>query len=165
MDKVRKKAIDKGAITEKQAETMKDKDFIDLLFQPSFSTADQITDVSGRGVGLDVVKTKIEALGGNISAKTIAGEGSTFTIHFAISQYRRTTKQFIIGYIPSQRFNYRLLLANQVINNQTDLLVAFLHNYIVRMQRITRVPKSQSYYVGVINLRGEVVPNNSETRA
>ncbi len=85
VDKVRKKAIDKGAITEKQAETMKDKDFIDLLFQPSFSTADQITDVSGRGVGLDVVKTKIEALGGNISAKTIAGEGSTFTIQLPLT--------------------------------------------------------------------------------
>ncbi len=64
---------------------MKDKDFIDLLFQPSFSTADQITDVSGRGVGLDVVKTKIEALGGNISAKTIAGEGSTFTIQLPLT--------------------------------------------------------------------------------
>lgn len=85
VDKVRKKAIDKGTITEKQAETMKDKDFIDLLFQPSFSTADQITDVSGRGVGLDVVKTKIEALGGNISAKTIAGEGSTFTIQLPLT--------------------------------------------------------------------------------
>ena len=63
IDRVRQKAIEKGSITEKQAETMTDKDFIDLLFQPSFSTAEKITDVSGRGVGLDVVKTKIEALG------------------------------------------------------------------------------------------------------
>lgn len=74
IDRVRQKAIEKGSITEKQAETMTDKDFIDLLFQPSFSTAEKITDVSGRGVGLDVVKTKIEALGGNITAKTVAGE-------------------------------------------------------------------------------------------
>ena len=71
IDRVRQKAIEKGSITEKQAETMTDKDFIDLLFQPSFSTAEKITDVSGRGVGLDVVKTKIEALGGNITAKTV----------------------------------------------------------------------------------------------
>ena len=85
VEKVRAKAISKGTITEKQAETMTDKDFIDLLFQPSFSTADQITDVSGRGVGLDVVKTKIEALGGNISAKTVAGEGSTFTIQLPLT--------------------------------------------------------------------------------
>lgn len=85
IDRVRQKAIDKGAITEKQAETMTDKDFIDLLFLPSFSTAEKITDVSGRGVGLDVVKTKIEALGGNITAKTVAGEGSTFTISLPLT--------------------------------------------------------------------------------
>ena len=59
IDRVRQKAIEKGSITEKQAETMTDKDFIDLLFLPSFSTAEKITDVSGRGVGLDVVKNKI----------------------------------------------------------------------------------------------------------
>lgn len=56
IDRVRQKAIEKGSITEKQAETMTDKDFIDLLFQPSFSTAEKITDVSGRGVGLDSCK-------------------------------------------------------------------------------------------------------------
>ena len=85
VEKVRKKALMKGTITEKQAETMTDKDYIDLLFQPSFSTAEKITDVSGRGVGLDVVKTKIEALGGSISAKTVAGEGSTFTIQLPLT--------------------------------------------------------------------------------
>ncbi len=85
IDKVRNKAIEKGTITEEQAETMTDKDFIDLLFKPSFSTADKITDVSGRGVGLDVVKTKIESLGGDIEAKTKLGEGSTFTIRLPLT--------------------------------------------------------------------------------
>ena len=85
IEKVRKKALEKGTITEKQAESMTDKDFVDLLFKPSFSTADKITDVSGRGVGLDVVKTKIEALGGSIIAKTVAGEGSTFTIQLPLT--------------------------------------------------------------------------------
>ena len=69
-EKVRRKALEKGTITLQQAEAMTDKDYIDLLFQPSFSTADQISDVSGRGVGLDVVKTKIESLGGSIEART-----------------------------------------------------------------------------------------------
>lgn len=85
VDKVRRKALERGTITEKQAETMTTNDYIDLLFQPSFSTADKITDVSGRGVGLDVVKTKIEALGGSISARTVAGEGSTFTIQLPLT--------------------------------------------------------------------------------
>lgn len=85
VDKVRDKAINRGAITEEQAETMTEKDFIDLLFLPSFSTADQISDVSGRGVGLDVVKTKIESLGGDIECRTKRGEGSTFIIRLPLT--------------------------------------------------------------------------------
>ncbi|MDO5293975.1 MAG: chemotaxis protein CheA [bacterium] len=85
VDKVRRKAIEKGSITEEQAETMTEKDFIDLLFMPSFSTADKISDVSGRGVGLDVVKTKIESLGGDIECKTKRGEGSTFFIRLPLT--------------------------------------------------------------------------------
>ena len=49
---------------------MSDKEIIDILFMPSFSTSKEVTDISGRGVGLDVVKTKIEALGGDIEART-----------------------------------------------------------------------------------------------
>lgn len=56
---------------------MSDKDIIDLLFLPSFSTAKKISDVSGRGVGLDVVKSKIEALGGDVEVKSTLGEGSS----------------------------------------------------------------------------------------
>lgn len=82
---VRDKAIQKGVITEEQAAVMNDKEIIDLLFRPSFSTAEKITDVSGRGVGLDVVKSKIEALGGDIEVKSVYGEGSTFTIRLPLT--------------------------------------------------------------------------------
>lgn len=85
VDKVRNKAIEKGTITAEQAETMEDKDIIDLLFMPSFSTAEKITDVSGRGVGLDVVKSKIEGLGGDIEVRTKKNEGSTFTIRLPLT--------------------------------------------------------------------------------
>ena len=82
---VRNKAIDKGTITVEQAEAMSNKEIIDLLFRPSFSTAEKITDVSGRGVGLDVVKTKIEGLGGSIECKTELGEGSSFIIRLPLT--------------------------------------------------------------------------------
>lgn len=85
VEKVKQKAIEKGNITPEQAEIMTDKDVIDLLFKPSFSTAEKITDVSGRGVGLDVVKTKIEGLGGNIECKTVLGEGSNFIIRLPLT--------------------------------------------------------------------------------
>lgn len=84
-EKVKNKALERGTITEQQAETMSDKDFIDLLFRPSFSTADQISDISGRGVGLDVVKTKIESLGGSIEARSVKGQGSTFAIQLPLT--------------------------------------------------------------------------------
>lgn len=85
VEKVRNKAIEKGTITAEQAENMTDKEIIDLLFRPSFSTAEKITDVSGRGVGLDVVKTKIEGLGGNIECKSVMGEGSSFIIRLPLT--------------------------------------------------------------------------------
>ena len=85
VDKVRQKALDKGTITSEQAELMSDKEIIDLLFRPSFSTSEKITDISGRGVGLDVVKTKIEGLGGNIECKSVLGEGSSFIIRLPLT--------------------------------------------------------------------------------
>lgn len=85
VNKVKRKAIERGILTEEQAASMTEHEAIDLLFQPSFSTSDKITDVSGRGVGLDVVKTKIEALGGDLETKTTAGGGSTFTIRLPLT--------------------------------------------------------------------------------
>ncbi len=64
---------------------MTDNEIIELLFKPSFSTAEKITDVSGRGVGLDVVKSKIEALGGDVECHSVIGEGSTFTIRLPLT--------------------------------------------------------------------------------
>jgi len=83
--KIKQKAISKGTITEEQAEAMSDKEIIDLLFRPSFSTAEKISDVSGRGVGLDVVKTKIESLGGDVEVRTALGQGSNFIIHLPLT--------------------------------------------------------------------------------
>ena len=62
-----------------------EKEIINLLFLPSFSTAKQVSDVSGRGVGLDVVKSNIEALGGDVEVKTKLGEGSTFTVRLPLT--------------------------------------------------------------------------------
>lgn len=85
IEKVKSKAISKGVITEEQSETMSDQDIIDLLFRPSFSTAERLSDVSGRGVGLDVVKNKIEGLGGDIECQTVLGEGSNFIIRLPLT--------------------------------------------------------------------------------
>ena len=85
VEAVKKKAIERGTITPEQAENMADKDVIGLLFLPSFSTSENVTDVSGRGVGLDVVKSKIESLSGEVEVKTKLGEGSTFIIRLPLT--------------------------------------------------------------------------------
>ena len=85
VEAVKQKAIDRGTVTAEQAANMSDKEIIDLLFLPSFSTAQKVTDVSGRGVGLDVVKSMIESLSGEVEVKSKLGEGSTWTIRLPLT--------------------------------------------------------------------------------
>ncbi len=85
VEAVRQKAVERGVITQEQSETMSKKDIVNLLFMPSFSMAKKVTDISGRGVGLDVVKSNIEALGGDVEVKTELGEGTTFTVRLPLT--------------------------------------------------------------------------------
>jgi two-component system chemotaxis sensor kinase CheA len=82
-DKILKKAIDRGLV-EEGVELPQSKIY-DLLFQPGFSTADKITDVSGRGVGMDVVRKNIQALGGTVDVQSTLGNGSTFTVRLPLT--------------------------------------------------------------------------------
>ena len=84
-DKVLSKAISKGIVTQEQALTMSDNQINELILASGFSTADVISDVSGRGVGLDVVKTTIESLGGNISIESTQDVGSIFSIQLPLT--------------------------------------------------------------------------------
>lgn len=136
VDKIKKKAIERGTITEDQASRMTDKDIINILFMPSFSTSEAITDVSGRGVGLDVVKTKIETLGGDIEAKTKLGEGSNFIIRLPLTL---AIIQSLMVTISSEKFALPLSNIQTVENvNSTD---------------IKKVSGKE-----VLNLRGNVIP-------
>ena len=136
VEKVKKKAVEKGNITEEQAALMTDKEAIDLLFKPSFSTADKVTDVSGRGVGLDVVKSKIEALGGDVEVKSVYGEGSTFSIRLPLTLA-------IIQALMVRLGNEKYAIA------------------LGSIQTIEDIPVSEIKHVHakeVINLRGNVIP-------
>ena len=82
---VKQKAIERGLVSEEDAENLTKKDIIDFLFMPSFSMSKVVTDISGRGVGLDVVKSNIEALGGDVEVKSELGKGSTFTIRLPLT--------------------------------------------------------------------------------
>ena len=136
VEAVKAKGVERGVITPEQAAAMADKDAVNLLFHPGFSTAKVITDVSGRGVGLDVVKSKIEALSGEVSVKSVLGEGSTWTI--------------------------RLPLTLAII--QTLMVVVGGEKYAISLgsiETIETIPEKDIKYVEnkeVINLRGNVLP-------
>jgi two-component system chemotaxis sensor kinase CheA len=80
LDVIKKKALEKEMISEKFASSMSDNDILMLLFEPGFSSAEVITEVSGRGVGMDVVKKVTESIGGTVSVTTELGKGSVFTM-------------------------------------------------------------------------------------
>ena len=79
-EKLKKKAVEKGVVTAEQASRLTDREAVRLIFHPGFSTAEKITDVSGRGVGMDVVRTNIEKLGGTVDVDSVPGRGTTIQI-------------------------------------------------------------------------------------
>ncbi|MBD0380337.1 chemotaxis protein CheA [Paenibacillus sedimenti] len=84
-EKVLKTALKNGLVTQEQAAKLSDKEVYNLLFESGFSTADKISDISGRGVGLDVVKTKIQMLGGHVQVDSRPGLGSKFSVQLPLT--------------------------------------------------------------------------------
>jgi two-component system chemotaxis sensor kinase CheA len=85
LETIRAKALEKGLASPQDLSSMTPGQVTDLLFRPGFSTAQNVTDVSGRGVGLDVVKNKIESLNGEIQVDTVLGQGTTFKIRLPLT--------------------------------------------------------------------------------
>ncbi|WP_370575217.1 chemotaxis protein CheA [Methanomethylovorans sp.] len=83
--KLRDVAVKKGLMSKEEAAKLSDEEALNLIFLPGFSTNTVITDVSGRGVGMDVAKTKIESLGGNVSVRSVMGEGSIVTLQLPLT--------------------------------------------------------------------------------
>ena len=84
-EKLRAKALEKGLISDEEANTMDERQSFNLVFLPGFSTKDVASDVSGRGVGMDVVKTNIQKLNGSIETRSVLGKGTTFTISLPLT--------------------------------------------------------------------------------
>ena len=133
---VKNKAIERGIVTPEQAEVMTQKEIVNLLFLPSFSMAKKITDISGRGVGLDVVKSNIEALGGDVEVTTKLGEGTTFTVRLPLTLA-------IIQALMVEIRDEKYAIALGSISNIEDIPVADI-KYIQAEE--------------VIHLRGNVIP-------
>jgi two-component system chemotaxis sensor kinase CheA len=147
VEKVRKKIVDRGAVSAEAAAELTDKEVIGFLFKPSFSTADKVTDLSGRGVGLDVVKTKIEALGGTVEAATEFGKGSTFTIRIPLTL---AIIQALLVMIGDEKYAIPLGSIQEIekvkpdeikfVRNQEVIIIRDLVVPLVRLDKILNVP-------------------------
>ncbi len=84
-EKIKKSALEKGVISEKEVAQMDDQSICNLIFLPGFSTAKEVSEVSGRGVGMDVVKTNIEKIGGHVVLHSSPGEGTTISIRLPLT--------------------------------------------------------------------------------
>ncbi len=136
VEAVRRKIIERNFVPEEQALQMNDKEVIDVLFDPGFSMAKKVTDISGRGVGLDVVKSNIEQLGGDVEVKTKLGEGSTFIVRLPLTLAIIQALMVLVG-----GEKYAIALGN--------------------IQTIEDIPVSEIRLVEnkeVIQLRGSVIP-------
>ena len=85
VDKLGAKAVANGLTTEAQLESMSDQQILQFIFKPGFSTAEKVTSVSGRGVGMDVVRTNIDKIGGTIDVKSVSGKGTSFTVKIPLT--------------------------------------------------------------------------------
>jgi len=84
-ERIRQKAVERGLVSAQHASRMSDRDLFNLIFLPAFSTAEKVTNVSGRGVGLDVVKTNVEKIGGTVDVQSTAGKGTTVKIKIPLT--------------------------------------------------------------------------------
>ena len=147
IDKVKRKIVEKGIETQEIAYSLSDKEAIEYLFRPSFSTADKVTDISGRGVGLDVVKTKIESLGGTVEVETEAGTGSKFIIRIPLTL---AIIQALLVKISREKYAVPLSSIREIINikpaeihmvrKQEVILLRDSVIPVVRLDRILGVP-------------------------
>jgi two-component system chemotaxis sensor kinase CheA len=133
---LKRKAIEKGIITPQEAENMSDKEAFMLIFKPGFSTAEKVTNVSGRGVGMDVVKTNIEKLNGIIEVESVPGKGTTFKLKIPLTL---------------------AIIQALLVASQEDLFAVPLSNVI----ETVRIVEEDIYTIegkSVLKLRDEVLP-------
>ncbi|RNA69574.1 chemotaxis protein CheA [Alteribacter keqinensis] len=135
-DKVLAKAVSKGAVPEKGKENLSDSEVYNLLFSSGLSTRDEISDISGRGVGLDVVKSKIESLGGNVTISSKKDEGTTFSVQLPL-----TLSIISVMLVEVEKEKYAIPLSS------------IIETAIIKKSDILRAHNQE-----VIDFRGRVVP-------
>ena len=135
-EKIKRKALEKGIISEAESKAMTAQQLIDLIFLPGFSTSEKVTETSGRGVGMDIVKTKIESLGGTVQIESAVGKGTKVTLTLPLT----------------------LAIVKAILIKVADQTYAIPLNHIDEVIRIKKSELKKIGDVSAINLRGNILP-------
>lgn len=162
-DKVLKKAIERGIVTKESALSLTDKQINELIFESGFSTAEKITDVSGRGVGLDVVKTTIQSLGGSISIESQEDVGSKFSIQLPltlsiISVMLVEIEKEIYAIPLSSIIETSIIKKSEILNAHNQKVIDFRGKVVplIFLDEVFEVPRSEAFddeYQSVVIVR------------
>jgi two-component system, chemotaxis family, sensor kinase CheA len=131
-DVLKDKAIEKGVITEEQADQMTEREIFQLIFHPGFSTAKKVTDVSGRGVGMDVVRTNILKLKGIINIESKKGKGSTFTIKLPLTL---AIIQGLLVKVQNETYAIPLGSVEEVVSIEADSVSTVNQQEVIRIRQ------------------------------
>lgn len=154
IEEVRKKILANGLESEESINGLSDEEIIQYLFQPSFSTSDEVTDISGRGVGLDVVKTKIETLGGNVELVSNYEKGSKTIVRIPLTL---AIIQALLVMVGDEKYAIPLGSINEIYNiNPKD--IQFVRNQEVTLLRDMVIPIIRLQ--NVLDIEAEENPDN-----
>lgn len=145
VEKIKRKAIENSLATRPEIEAMSEQDVFKLIFRPGFSTAEEVTDLSGRGVGMDVVRTNVEKLGGSIEIYSSAGKGTTFRLVLPLTL---AIIQSLIVETAGQTFAFPQVNMKEIVRIKTD------------SNKIERINGTD-----VLRLRGKLLPVISLSKA
>lgn len=158
IEKVKTKAIDKNLISIQQSQMMEDNQIIQLLFAPGFSTADKISDISGRGVGLDVVKTKIESLGGTVEVDSVKNKGSKFIIRLPLTL---AIIQALLVFVGEEKYAIPLNNIKEITTINTEHIRRIQGNEVVLFRNTTLPILRLSQLLDVPTAVGETDEENT----
>ena len=162
--RVRDVAVGRGLIRPEEVEYLADKDVLDLLFSPGFSSAEKITGVSGRGIGLDIVRTSVKRLGGTVEVTTQRGQGTRFTLTLPLATAIIQTLMVGVGdhlfAIPSDIILETLEVKPEDIREVRDRQVLILRQEVIPFTRLNDIlniarPEDQKEMIAVIMYKGD----------
>ncbi|GIE80357.1 hypothetical protein Aph02nite_63070 [Actinoplanes philippinensis] len=130
-ERVKRKAYEKGLISEEELETLTDTEAVDLVFRPGFSTADQVSDLSGRGVGMDAVRASVEKLGGTVTMRSKLGQGTSTRLRLPLSM---AVTQVMVVSVAGQRFGIPVDLVVETVRVPAGEMSRVLHQEVVMMR-------------------------------